>query len=76
MLNKYFIVNVSDVNIDEIFNCSVEDLSTARVSNDGLLYVVKLPLGTTIIPSCFDSYTEYTHEQILVELQGANWNQE
>lgn len=69
----YFIVNVNDSNIDEIFDCCVEDIATSRKSLDETLYFVKMPYGVTEIPACLSSYQQYDEAGIRVVLDGEDW---
>ena len=43
---------------------------TIRVSNDGLLFIAKWEGETPLFLNDVDTYT---HEEILIELQGSNW---
>ena len=43
---------------------------TIRVSNDGLLFIAKWVGDTPVFLNDVDTYT---HEEILIELQGSNW---
>ena len=43
---------------------------TIRKSNDGLLFIAKW-IGET--PLFLNDVDTYTHEEILIELQGSNW---
>jgi len=54
-------------NFSEVLQSSRE---TIRVSNDGLLFIAKW-IGET--PLFLNDVDTYTHEEILIELQGSNW---
>ena len=43
---------------------------TIRKSNDGLLFIAKWEGDTPLFLNDVDTYT---HEEILIELQGSNW---
>ena len=43
---------------------------TIRISNDGLLFIAKWEGDTPLFLNDVDTYT---HEEILIELQGSNW---
>ncbi len=77
-MRKYAICDIElldevDANGELIFDFSKvlqSSRETIRVSNDGLLFIAKW-IGDT--PVFLNDVDTYTHEEILIELQGSNW---
>ena len=72
--NKYYIVDLSDIHLEHILECTVGSIATARKSLDETKIVVKLPYDNDNIPECCSHLQYYTHEEILVEMQKPEWN--
>ncbi len=68
----YYILLVSNPNLNDIINYCVGDLITQRYSLDGTKIVLKrsdINDGTTY----FDNLTPYTHAEISVIMQTGEW---
>jgi hypothetical protein len=73
MINRIFIVDSSDPNLDTIINYCVQDLSTCRERKDGLKKLVYLyPYDETNYPE-LAGYVEYTKEQMKLFLNDEDW---
>jgi len=75
MLNRYFIANVHNPNMSQIYDICVGKESTQRFSLDGTKVVVKLPLGDTNNYGVLTTAIEYTHAEILIEMAKAEWGE-
>lgn len=71
--NKYIIVDLNDIHLDHILECTVESLATARKSIDQTKIVVKLPENNEATPKCCEHLTVYTHEEILPLINSLEW---
>ena len=76
MENRYFIVNIPNPNMSQIYDLVVGSESTQRFSLDGKKVVIKLYLGDTKNYGVLQNATEYTHEGILMEMDKPEWKQE
>lgn len=74
--NRYFIVNIPNPNMSQIYDLVVGTESTQRFSLDGTKVVVKLPLGDETNYGILQNATEYTHSEILIEMAKPEWSQE
>lgn len=74
--NRYFIVNIPNTNMSQIFDLVVGAESTQRFSLDGKKGVVKLYLGDETSHGILQNATEYTHSEILIEMETEEWKQE
>lgn len=74
--NRYFFIEASDVNLDSILNVIVGTLDEQRYSLDNTKIVVKLHDGDYSDYAFLAIYPEYNHEQVLIELQSAEWTME
>lgn len=72
MLNRYFIVDIPNVNFENVFNIVVQSPDSVRRSVDGTKAIVKLPVGNKSNYGFLGQ--EYTHEQILIETNKPEWN--
>lgn len=68
--NRYFIVDVPNPNMSQIYDIVVGTEVTQRFSLDGSKAIVKLPVGDTNNYGVLATATEYTHAEILTEIQG------
>ena len=73
-MNRFFTPNTNDPNLNDILSECVEDeLKPIRL--DGLVGVCKLPLnyeeGKT--PGCLIGVPEFTHEEIIIEINTNQW---
>lgn len=71
--NKFFTIDTSDPNYNEIINDIVESGDTIRKSLDLSLAVVKLPIDNVIIPEVLSGYTCYNHAQIIPIVTSDDW---
>ena len=74
--NRYFIVNIPNPNMSQIYDLVVGVESTKRFSLDGKKVVVKLYLGDETNYGVLQNATEYTHDEILVEMATLEWSKE
>jgi len=72
MTNQYFIASLPTPALEAILKSCVENINTVRYSLDKSESVFKLPFGATK-PGSFNAFTEYTHEQIMVEMRTPEW---
>lgn len=70
---RYFIVNVTNPNMAQIFDICIGVESTKRFSLDGNKVMVKLPEGDTQDYGILQNAIEYTHEEITIELAKPKW---
>jgi len=63
MHNRYFEIELSDPNINDIYAICVESAETIQPSLDGSKTIVKLCCGDDTIYEVLTSYTELTKEQ-------------
>ena len=75
-MNRYFIANIPNPNMSQIYDLVVGEESTQRFSLDGTKVVVKLPVGDDSNHGVLQNATEYTHAEILVEMQKPEWQDE
>lgn len=73
-MNRYFIGTLPYNDMAEIYDIIVGTLETQRKNNTNNKIVIKLPVGDINNHAVLNSFTEYTHEQILVELQKPEWS--
>jgi hypothetical protein len=73
-MNRYFIGVLPNNNMAQIYNIIVGTPETQRSNNINNKVVVKLPLGDNTNHAVLNSFQEYTHEQVLVELLKLEWN--
>lgn len=74
--NRYFIVNVTNPNISQIYGLVVEDEYSQSFNNDNTKVIVKLPLKDLENHTCLDGITEYTNSEILTEMQNPEWQKD
>ena len=74
MENRYFIANVPNPNMSQIYDIVIGTEASQRFSLDGKKVVVKLPLGDNTNYGVLQNATEYTHENILIEMEKPEWN--
>lgn len=72
-MNRYFIIILPFDKMSEIYDIIVETPETLRNNDTNSKVVVKLPKGDTTKYAVLNSFKEYTHEQILIELQNPEW---
>ena len=75
MLNRYFIANIPNPNMSQVYDLVVGEESTQRFSLDGTQVVIKLPLGDDNNHGVLSNATEYTHAEILIEMNKPEWNE-
>ena len=73
-MNRYFIVSLLDINLQELESIIVSSIDTQRKNNDSSKMLVKLPFGDESNHQILSDSLEYTHEQILIELLKDEWN--
>lgn len=73
-MNRYFIINSNDVNIDAIMLLVIGEFIHQRFNKEHTKLVVKLPIEDKNNYEILVGYTEYTHKQILEELQNPEWS--
>lgn len=71
--NRYFIVNATDPNLDEIIGICIGCSQSQRYNIAGTQLVVKLPEGDHENHPTLQQYMEYDHEQILQALNNIEW---
>lgn len=74
MNNRYFIGIFPHNQMAAIYDIIVGEPETQRKNNLNNKVVVKLLLGDTQTHAALNSFQEYTHAQVLVELQKPEWN--
>ncbi len=72
-MNRYFIGTLPHNDMARIYDIIVGTPEAQRTNNTNNKVVVKLPLGDTNTHAALNSFKEYTHEQILIELQKPEW---
>ena len=75
MNNRYYILPYPNVN-SGIWDIVVESPATLRTNNVGNFCVVKLYSGDEQQHQLLNGFTEYTHEEILVEMATPEWQEE
>ena len=75
-MNRYFITNLPNPNMSQIYDLVLGEESTQRQSLDGTKVVVKLPLGDTNNYGILQNATEYTHDEIKVIMQTNEWQED
>ena len=73
MENRYFIANVPNPNMSQIYDIVIGTEASQRFSLDGKKVVVKLSLGDTNTYGVLQNATEYTYEEILIKMQEPEW---
>lgn len=73
MNNRYFIASLPAPALKVILKHCVESIDSVRYSVDGSNAVFKLPIGAEK-PSSFNAFTEYTHEEILIQMAKPEWS--
>lgn len=71
--NRYFIIDSNDPNKEAIFSFSIENEDSCRCNNDKTKIVIKLFEDDHEQHSELSSYTEYSHDEILTEMQNSEW---
>lgn len=73
--NRYFIVNIPNPNMEQIYNIAVQGASTIRKNLAGDKGIVKLYCDDTDNHGILNGYTEYTHAEIRQYLKdnSADW---
>jgi hypothetical protein len=74
--NRYYIINASDKNINEIYKIIVGGPGTQRHSINGEKIVIKLHLNDHNTYDFLSNYQEYNHGEILYIMSGPEWTQE
>lgn len=70
-MNRYFIVDSNDTNVFKL--PIVEDINNLRYSLNEEQAVIKLHKGDNKTYFALIKYTEYTHSEILVIVNGSDW---
>ena len=73
--NRYYILPYPNVQ-SAIWDIVVEDPATLRTNVQGNFCVVKLYSGDETNHPLLNGFTEYTHEEILVEMATPEWTEE
>ena len=71
--NRYFIVNLPNSNMSQIYDLVDGGNVGKRKSIDETKMVVKLPLGDDQQHGVLQNATEFTHAEILIELAKPEW---
>lgn len=74
--NRYFIVNIPNPRMSQIYDLAVGVESKQRFSLDGKKVMIKLYLGDTKDYGVLQNATEYTHEEILIVMATPEWYKE
>ena len=74
--NRYFIIDLPNPNMLQIYDIVVGDTTTQRTSLDGTKIMVKLPEGDDTNYGILQNATEYTHEEIIIELAKPEWSKQ
>lgn len=72
MTNRYFILPFPNVN-SAIWDIIVEKPETLRTNLQGNKCVIKLNIGDTSNHGILKAFKEYTHEEILQEMNKNEW---
>ena len=74
MNNRWFIDNLPNPNMSQIYDIVVGTSTSQVVSLDGKKIMVKLPEGDTNNYGILQNATEYTYEEIKIEKAKPEWN--
>lgn len=74
-LNRYYILPVPN-NHSQLWDIVVGTEETQRYNNLNNKMVVKLYMGDDTNHAILNGFTEYTHAEIITELEGSEWNNE
>lgn len=76
--NRYFVVNVPNPNMTQVYEIIVGEAETQRTSLDGTKMIVKLPLGDDSNHAVLNAATEYDHAGILQYIKDnlSEWQEE
>ena len=66
----FYIVNKDDLTYEQVLNSMAQNETYMRKSLDESKVLIKTENSSA---SCYSGLTPYTHEEILVELDGTNW---
>ena len=72
-MNRYYIVNSNDENLDKIFTFAVTNQTSARYSLDGSKVLIKLKSCDKCIYDELSNYTEYVDGEIHSEIESDSW---
>jgi len=72
--NRYYIIDLTINIMISLKNIIVGNFQDLRTNNDKTLAIIKLKDGDTTNYTVLEPYTEYTHEEILIELQKPEWS--
>lgn len=72
--NRFFIVPIVNPKIEQIKALAVNGAKDARHSLDGSKVLIKLPSADEDTHNELNPFNEYTHEEILIELDKPEWN--
>ena len=75
-MNRYYIIDSNDKNLDKILSYCVESRDTLRYSLDLTKCVVKLKSDDTLNHFELLKYTPYNHEEILQIMYTSEWSEE
>lgn len=75
MNNRYYILPYPNVQ-SAIWDIVVEEPATLRTNLQGNKCVVKLYIGDENDHQMLNGFTEYTHEEVLVEMAKPEWTEE
>ena len=74
--NRYFIVNIPNANMSQIYALAVQDSLTIAKSNDGKKGIIKLFIGDEANHGILQNSIEYNHAEIIIEKQKPEWQPE
>ncbi len=72
--NRYFIGTLPNSDMSKIYDVIIGNSETQRANKTNNKVVIKLRMGDVINHSVLRSFQEFTHNQILTELQNPEWN--
>lgn len=71
--NRFFIGVLPHSEMAKIHDVIVGGIDDQRPLSTKNKIVVKLPIGDTADHPCLNSFTEYNHEGVLIELEKDEW---
>lgn len=73
-MNRYFIIDLTIENMMAMIGKIVGNFQDQRTSLDNTKLLIKLAIGDENNYTELAPYQEYTHEEILIELQKPEWS--
>lgn len=71
-MNRYFIIDLNDPNLEQIESCAFGDIDNARPATEADHVWIKLPTGDNEDHACLINYVEYTHAEMTAILKLEN----